>query len=584
MRVRRVEIQNFRGIKSLDLRVPADKKFVCLIGPGDSTKSTILEAIHLALGERWSLNLSDTDFYGSDIDQPLVIRVALADLPAEIKGHTLLGLHRSGIDADGEWTHDPSDDVEECVIVQLRVDREMDPSWTIFRPGGAEETIIGTGIRRKFSVFKIDDRIDNHLRWTRTSALTRLTDSTHGTAATLATALVAARAAVSSSVTPELQALTDSIGARMSELGSGDFSDLKPGLDTSLASSGGNLALFEGDVPLTSFGLGTRRLAGIATQQMASIDKSVILVDEVEHGLEPHRLVHLLKHLRSDSQHAQVFVTTHSPVAVEQLDSSDLAIIRCDAGAAVGRFVPADLQFAQATLRGGPSAFLAKRVLVTEGKTEFGLLLGMIDDWDRHAVSANGPTSAANGVAVTNGGGSMAADRAKVLAQFGYETALVVDNDDRSIDTKVTAATAEGVKAFRWQTGNATEDELVSGVAAPLLTQLLQVAIETRVDDITVKSDLLNARTSEPVITGLDVEYWIATDGFTVEQARSLIARAAKKSKWFKDIQYGRTLSTFVIANATIYRDLELGKKLLEIKEFIYPLPPSSPATGKEES
>ena len=56
----------------------------------------------------------------------------------------------------------------------------------------------------------------------------------------------------------------------------------------SLTNAQGNLALFDGDVPLTNFGLGTRRLAGVAAQQMAHDDATLLLIDEVEYGLELH--------------------------------------------------------------------------------------------------------------------------------------------------------------------------------------------------------------------------------------------------------------------------------------------------------
>ena len=576
MRVRRVEIQNFRGIKSLDFRIPHDKKFICLVGPGDSTKSTIIEAINLTLGERWSLSLSDSDFYNAQVQDAVVIRIALADLPSDIRTHTVFGLHLSGITDDGEWQHDPSDDVNPCVIVELRVDKDMEPIWSIYRPGGTDNIPIGSGLRRKFSVFKIDDRIDNHLRWTRTSALTRLTDSTHGMSGTLAAALIAARAAVNTAITPELQLLTDGIGARLGELGSGTFTDLKPGLDTSLSSANGNLALFEGDVPLTSFGLGTRRLAGIATQEMASQNKSVILIDEIEYGLEPHRLVHLLKHLRSDNQRAQVFVTTHSPIAVEQLESDDLVVVRCVAGAATSEFVPPDLKFAQSTLRGGPSSFLAKKVVVTEGKTEFGLLLSMVEQWDAGAAAADGVTSAANGVAVANGVGSNAPNRAGVLAKLGYDVALFIDNDDRGVDVAVADAEAHGASSIRWQVGNATENEMIAAMDVSMLTELLQVAVEVRVDEGTVKSDLLNVSASGPRVPGLEVQAWISNDGFTLESARELIAKAAMKSKWFKSVGAGRILGEFIFRNASVLRPTPFGATLLAVKAFIYPPRPAA--------
>lgn len=583
MRVRRVEIQNFRGIKSLDFRIPHDKKFVCLIGPGDGTKSTIIEAINLTLGERWSLSLSDTDFYNAQVDEAIVIRVALADLPRDMRTHALFGLNLSGIDDDGEWQHDPSDDVKPCVIVELLVNKDMEPTWSIYRPGGTDNIPIGSRLRRKFSVFKIDDRIDNHLRWTRTSALTHLTDSTHGTSGTLAAALIAARAAVNSAITPELKALTDSIGIRLGELGSGNFADLKPGLDTSLSTSNGNLALFEGDVPLTSFGLGTRRLAGIATQEMASENKSVILIDEVEYGLEPHRLVHLLKHLRSDSQPAQVFVTTHSPIAVEQLESDDLVVVRCMNGATTSQFVPSDLEFAQSTLRAGPSSLLAKKIVVTEGKTEFGMLLSMVEYWDRYAAANDGATSAANGVAIANGDGSNAPNRAGVLAKLGYDVALFIDNDTREINQAVSDAEANGAISIRWAGRNATENEMIEALGASLLTEFLQVAVEIRVSEATVMSDLLSVVADGSHLSGLVVQTWITSDGFTLETARELIAKTALKCKWFKSVEGGRALGDFISNNAEALRSTPFGVTLLAVKAYIYP-PAATPSANAETS
>jgi hypothetical protein len=51
MRVRRVEISHFRGIKSLTWSIAADQHFVALIGPGDATKTTILTAVQRELGD-----------------------------------------------------------------------------------------------------------------------------------------------------------------------------------------------------------------------------------------------------------------------------------------------------------------------------------------------------------------------------------------------------------------------------------------------------------------------------------------------------------------------------------------------------
>jgi putative ATP-dependent endonuclease of the OLD family len=331
MRIRRVNIENFRGIKKLTWVVPKDQNFICLIGPGDSTKTTLIDAMYLALCERYSLSLSDTDFYDADVDQPIVIRVAVDDLSNDVMKHGVLGMELSGIKDDGDLTHDPSDGDSTCVVIQLKIDADLEPIWTVYREGDTEPfTQVGVGARKLLGAFKVDERIDGHLRWTRTSALGRMTEAIHGTSGTLAAATRASRDAVSGAISDELKTLTAQIQVRLNSLGSGNFSALKPGLDTSLSSSAGVLALYEENVPLTSFGLGTRRLAGIATQQLAFASKTILMIDEVEYGLEPHRLVYLLHHLRNSDEVAQVFVTTHSPVAVEQLTAIDLCVVRCD--------------------------------------------------------------------------------------------------------------------------------------------------------------------------------------------------------------------------------------------------------------
>ena len=63
MRIRHISIRNFRGIRKLDWSVP-DNSIFCLIGRGDSTKSTILEALRRAFYPQWYLSFDDSDFFG----------------------------------------------------------------------------------------------------------------------------------------------------------------------------------------------------------------------------------------------------------------------------------------------------------------------------------------------------------------------------------------------------------------------------------------------------------------------------------------------------------------------------------------
>ena len=60
--IRAITIQNFRTIK--EFKWHPKPGLNCIIGPGDSGKSTILDAIDLTLGARRSYNFTDADFHG----------------------------------------------------------------------------------------------------------------------------------------------------------------------------------------------------------------------------------------------------------------------------------------------------------------------------------------------------------------------------------------------------------------------------------------------------------------------------------------------------------------------------------------
>ena len=62
MRVAGVKISHFRGIENCEFVLDEADSVVCLIGKGDSTKSTILNAIRWALAPSRSLGVEDQDF------------------------------------------------------------------------------------------------------------------------------------------------------------------------------------------------------------------------------------------------------------------------------------------------------------------------------------------------------------------------------------------------------------------------------------------------------------------------------------------------------------------------------------------
>jgi len=78
--LRRLVIENFRGVKWLDWRHIAEN--AALVGPGDSGKSTILDAIERVLSPKWNVAFDDTDFWELQTGSPIVIRATLTGLSA----------------------------------------------------------------------------------------------------------------------------------------------------------------------------------------------------------------------------------------------------------------------------------------------------------------------------------------------------------------------------------------------------------------------------------------------------------------------------------------------------------------------
>jgi putative ATP-dependent endonuclease of OLD family len=72
MHLEALEIHNFRGIKECKSALP-NKRVLCLIGAGDSTKSTILDAVFLNLLPNWNINATDSDFYEGDTSKAITI-------------------------------------------------------------------------------------------------------------------------------------------------------------------------------------------------------------------------------------------------------------------------------------------------------------------------------------------------------------------------------------------------------------------------------------------------------------------------------------------------------------------------------
>lgn len=129
MRIRHIEIRNFRGIKSLAWTVSGDLN--CIIGSGDACKTTILTALDFALSPRTALAFDDADFFNQVVDDDIVIQVTLAEWdPAvpDIKSffqESTFARYQCGLDQNGPK---PEPDTEPAFSISLRSTRASNPS------------------------------------------------------------------------------------------------------------------------------------------------------------------------------------------------------------------------------------------------------------------------------------------------------------------------------------------------------------------------------------------------------------------------------------------------------------------------
>src|ERR1035437_3602344 len=104
-RIHTLKIANYRCIEKFEY-VFKDSSFVCLIGRGDSGKTTILCAISAVLSPNWNYNFYDTDFHRSNVENSIEIEVSLYDLPIELLTDSKYGLYKRLLNVENEIVDD----------------------------------------------------------------------------------------------------------------------------------------------------------------------------------------------------------------------------------------------------------------------------------------------------------------------------------------------------------------------------------------------------------------------------------------------------------------------------------------------
>lgn len=538
VRIRKVEIRNFRSICSLNW-CPAEG-VNCLIGPGDNGKSTILDAIDLCLCARRNLTITDTDFFGLDVTEDIVISLTLGALPDLLKNIDEYGEYLRGFEhATGTVEDEPRKGLEAVLTLQLTVKADLEPEWCLYSERTAS---VGPrrGLRWKERVSISPARLGNHpnsnLSWTRGSVLNRLSNERATIGSEMAKAARDARAGFGAKAAPQLASTLKTVTDTAKSLGVPVGTSATALLDAHAVSFGdGAISLHnESGIPLKNLGTGSSRLLIAGLHRAAAELTSIVLVDEIEYGLEPHRLTRLLVSLgaKETTPPLQVFMTTHSPVVLRELAGSQLFVVREQSGNHEVLPVGSDND-AQSAIRSYPEAFFANTVLVCEGASEIGLICGLDTYW-----TAKGCLSLhAAGISCVDAGGGDA-DRcfhkAGVFQRLGYRVAVVQDNDKTPTPAVVQAFTATSGYHMAWRDGKALEDELFGSFPAAAISALILRALEITEDGLvdqhikTKSSGRVNLATVNH--EGATGAYSPSTRAFLGEASR------IRRAGWFKSI------------------------------------------------
>ncbi|WP_295929794.1 AAA family ATPase [uncultured Xanthomonas sp.] len=560
-RVRHIAIRNFRSIQSLDWT--PSPGINCLVGPGDSGKSTILDAIDLCLGARRAVAFGDVDFHGLNVAAPISIKITLGELPPSLMDIDLYGDFLRGFDQTaGTIEDEPKAGWETVLTLQLVVNADLEPAWSLFSDRATRDGIersLPWKERTSIAPARIGQFAASNLSWSRGSVLNRLTEDKAELGPQLAAAGREARTSFGTQATPHLAATLAVVQATAQSLGVSVGAAPQALLDAHAVSIGeGAIALHdEQGVPLRSLGTGSSRLLVAGLQRAATIAAPIALVDEVEYGLEPHRLMRLLDSLgaKDTIPPVQAFLTTHSPVALRELSGHQLFVVR--PYPEIHRvWLAGASDEVQSTLRTDPEAFLAKSVIVCEGASEVGFVRGL----DQLAV-ANGKTSflALGGSYVNAGGGSPdnAFARATALMGLGYRVLVFIDADKDAKPGVAEDYTLNLGDFVTWRPGLTLEDELFRHLPNTSIDALLAKAKELVGEDL-MNQHIQTRSNGRWTLAAVEAQR-LATNYST--ETRELLGAASRirGSGWFKSLTAYQDIVVNIVSHG--YADAEAGFK-----------------------
>ena len=553
-KIHQLKIHHFRGIEQFE-QCFGDTNLIVLIGRGDSGKSTILKAISLVLSPAWNNTFADTDFYNLDTTKPIEIEVSLRCVPDKLLSDAKYGLYKrllvNGeiIDEISKSGEEPFAQEEDILTIKLVVDDTLQPKWYVDREQDIE---ISHRDRALLDMFMIADYADNHFSYNKLSPLYALLKKGLDAPDTIEKKLVAvvrqAYQSIASNVSfQEFEKVATEIKQEALNLGI-EFDDLKTSLEyKGNAYTESNITLHDGqNRPLGMYGKGSKRLLSMAIQLALAKTGGIVLIDEIEQGLEPDRIRTIINKL-SQVAPGQVIITTHSRDVVVESKSETIYLMSKEANSLY--------QFEselQGLLRSQPEAFFARRVILCEGATEYGIIRAL-----DHYLQREGKLGlSARSIAVVDSkGGDNFYRYAIWLSTKGFDVITFNDDDNKSILSSKEEAISAGVRMAICDAGNALEQQLFNDASWSIIIELVYLA-----------KDILS---EEAIVSCLDGIQSISDLNSLIDERqldiRQKLGTQSKKKGWYKNVTDGESLGELLFSNMeniekdrTLYQELKM--------------------------
>jgi putative ATP-dependent endonuclease of OLD family len=543
-RIIQLDIKNFRGIKELSLSFRYNQALICLIGRGDSGKTTILDAISSVLSPSWNMIFYDTDFYQCNPSESIEIQATLIDIPPILISENKYGLHTRSFNtqtnavADDVYTDNSDALLKPALTIKTIIDESLEPKWVVTNTREQEDISISASDRAHLNCYLISDYIDRHFSWNQGNPLYTLLKSTESENVSdkknvIIQSLREAKQKIDNNGFDNLNEATDLIKHQALELGL-DISGACTTLDfKELSIKDGRITLHDAVVPFRQKGKGSKRLASLAIQSAVVRDGGIMLVDEVEQGLEPDRIKQLVRHLKEQKE-GQIFITTHSRDVITELGADPLLFLLKNKD--TDDIEKRDLSFSdnddlQKTVRACPEAFFAKKVIVCEGATEIGICRAM-DKWRKDNSK---PQMSFKDCAYIDATGNTLVQRVDEINAVKIKTALFCDSDLPTINEKKEQWKEDGVSIFDCEMSLCLEEQVFKDLAWDGVKELLRYAQEHNKDSF---NQLFSDRISQ------DIDAW--NDDDTLRQD---IILKIRQRNWFKAIHHGEFIGEVIFNN-----------------------------------